>query len=160
MATLVLTSCMTLEGSAWTGTSPGAGNPTVSGTITSAVDFSDHIRQVNINLTRNPVDFTNFGAGGFVENKPGLQNSDLSIDFYGDFATGSNVDAVFGPAAIAGTLLYLDIKPTNSARGTSNPSYVFAVYITSYPPLAQAVGEASMISVGFMQAGKFARLTA
>lgn len=159
MATLVLTSATTLVGTAWTGTAPGPGNPTVSGTITSSTDFSDHIKQVNINLSRAAIEFTNFGSGGFVENKPGLLNADLSIDFYGDYAA-SSIDATFGAALLAGTLYYVDIKPTSAARGTTNPSYVFAVYVASDPVLGQAVGDANMMSIGFMMAGKYARLTA
>ena len=159
MATLVLTSAMTLQGSSWTGTAPGAGNPTASGTVASSTDWSDHIKQVSINLTRANVDFTSFGAGGFVENKPGLAGMDVSISFFNDFVA-SNIDATFGPAAIAGTLLYFDFKATNSARGTGNPSYVCALYVASYPPLAAQVGSAAETSIGFMLAGKYARLTA
>ena len=158
MATLVLTTAMTLQGTAWTGTAPGAANPTVSGTITTTTDWSDHIKAVKVNLSRANVDFTNFGSGAFVENKPGLANADVSIDFFNDFAA-SNVDATFGAAVIANTLLYLDIKPTSSARGTGNPSYVFAVYVSSYPPLGATVGSAAEVTVGFMMAGKYARLT-
>lgn len=157
MSTFVLTTCTTLQGTAWTGTAPGPGNPSVSGTITTTTDWSDHISQVSIDLNRANVDFTNFGSGGFVENKPGLAGFDLTIDFFNDYA--SSVDATFGPAAIAGTLLYFDFKPTSSARGTGNPSYVGAFYIAKYPPIGVQVGNAATSQIGFMTAGKYARLT-
>jgi hypothetical protein len=157
MATFVLTSATTLYGTSWTGTAPGVANPTVSGTITSSTDLSDHIKAVNINLSAVNVDFTNFGSGGFIENKPGLLGVDLSIDFFNDFAA-SNIDSIFGAAAIAKSLIYLDVKPTSSARGSTNPSYVFALYVASYP-IGAAVGSASEATVGFMTAGKYARLT-
>lgn len=151
---------MTLVGTIWTGTAPGAGNPTPSGTIatTLSTDLSDHIKAVKINMSRVDVDFTNFGSGGFVEKKPGLADADISIDFFNDFAA-STVDAIFGAAQLANTLYYLDIKATNSARSTTNPSYVFAVYVSSYPPLGATVGDAAEATVGFMLAGKYARLT-
>jgi hypothetical protein len=151
---------MTLVGTTWTGTAPGAANPTVSGTIatTLSTDLSDHIKAVKINLSRANVDFTNFGSGAFVENKPGLANADVSIDFFNDYAA-STVDALFGAAVIANTLYYLDIKPTSSARGSTNPSYVFGVYVSSYPPLGATVGSAAESTIGFMMAGKYARLT-
>lgn len=158
MATLVLTTTQTTYGTAWTGTAPGAANPTVSGTISGSTDFSDHIKAVKINLTRANVDFTNFGSGAFVENKPGLANADVSIDFFNDWAA-SNVDATFGPAVLANTLVYLDVKATNSARGSTNPSYVFGLYVASYPPLGATVGSAAETTVGFMLAGKYGRLT-
>lgn len=158
MATAVLTSVTTLYGTGWTGTAPGAGNPTPSGTISSSTDLSDHIKQVNINLSRANVDFTNFASGGYMENKPGLMDCDFSIDFYNDWAA-SNIDSIFGAALSAGTLLYFDVKPTSSARGATNPSNVLAVYVKSYPPIGGSVGDAGMANVGFMLAGKWARLT-
>jgi hypothetical protein len=158
MATLVLTTATTLYGTAWTGTAPGPANPTVSGTISSSTDLSASIKQVSINMTRAEVDFTNFGSGAFVETKPGLMKTDLAISFFNDFASGA-ADAIFGPALLNGTLIYLDIKPTSNARGTSNPSYVFACYVASWPPLGQAVGAAAEAQLGLMMAGKFARLT-
>ena len=159
MATLVLTNTMTLYGTAWTGTAPGPANPTVSGTISSTTDFSDHIKQVTMNLNVAMQDFTTFGDGGFISQKPGLKGADITIEFNQDFAA-STVDAVFGAAFLAGTLIYLDIKPTNSARGATNPSYVYACYVSAYPPIAQGVGDRSAVTVGFAVTGTYARLTA
>lgn len=158
MASLVLTSATTLYGTAWSTVAPGPGNPTVAGTITSATDFSDHIKQITMNLNVAMQDFTTFGDGAFIAQKPGLKGADISIDFNQDFAA-STVDAVFGAALIAGTLVYLDIKPTNAARGVTNPSYVYACYVQSYPPIGQTVGDRSAATVGFAVTGTYARLT-
>jgi hypothetical protein len=149
---------MTLAGTAWTGTAPGPANPTVSGTITSTTDFSDHIKQININMNVAMQDFTTFGDGAFISQKPGLKGADLSIDFNQDFAA-SSVDAVFGAAFLAGTLYYLDIKPTSSARGSTNPSYVYAAYVATYPPIGNSVGDRGGVTVGFAVTGTYARLT-
>lgn len=158
MATFVLTTAMTLHGTAWTGTAPGVGNPTVAGTISASTDFSDHIKAVKFDLSAANVDFTNFGSGGYVEQKPGLISADVSIDFFNDFAA-STVDAVLWPLFAARTLTFWDFKPTNSARSATNPSYVFALYIAKYPPGGFTVGSASETSVSFMIAGKHSRLT-
>lgn len=158
MATLVLTNTTTLYGTAFTGTAPGSGNPTVTGTISSSTDFSDHIRQVSLDLSVAMQDFTSFGDGAFVVQKPGLKSADISIEFNQDFAA-SSVDAVFGAAFLAGTLIYLDIKPTSSARSTTNPSYVYACYVAKYPPIGQSVGDRASTSVDFAVTGTYARLT-
>ncbi len=158
MATFVMTDLTVLSGAAWTGTAPGPANPTISGTITSTTDWSDHIKSVSVNLATVGQDFTNMGAGGFVETKPGLISADVSIEFFNDFAA-SEVDAVFGPGLLAKTLFYFDFKPTSSARAATNPSYVVGLYVASYPPLGVAVGDAATASIGFMNAGKYARLT-
>ena len=158
MAVLVLTSASTLYGSSWTGTAPGSGNPTVSGTISSSTDFTDHIRQVTLGMNVAMQDFTTFGDGAFVVQKPGLKSADISIDFNQDFAA-SSVDAVFGAALIAGTLVYLDFKPTSSARGSTNPSYVYAAYVSDYTPLGVSVGDRAGVTVNFAVTGTYARLT-
>lgn len=158
MSTFVMTSGTTLSGTGWTGVAPGAGNPTVSGTISSSTDWSDHIRSVTFNMASANVDFTSMGSAGFVNNKPGLIDADVTIEFFNDFAA-SNVDAIFGAGLLAGTLFYFDFKPTSSARAATNPSYVVGLYVASYPPLGVAVGDAATASIGFMNAGKYARLT-
>lgn len=158
MASLVLVSATTLYGTAWTGTAPGPANPTVSGTITSSTDFSDHIRQVTLGNEVAMQDFTTFGDGAFITQKPGLKSASISIEFNQDFAA-STVDAVFGAAHLAGTLVYLDFKPTSSARGATNPSYVYAAYVSKYPPLGQSVGDRAAATVEFGVTGTYARLT-
>lgn len=159
MASLVLTSATTLYGTSWTGTAPGPANPTVSGTVASSTDFSDHIKQVTLNMNVAMQDFTTFGDGGFISQKPGLLGADISIDFNQDFAA-SSVDATFGAAFLAGTLIYLDVKPTNAARSATNPSYVYAAYVSNYTPIGDAVGNRGAAPVGLSVNGKYARLTA
>lgn len=159
MATLVLTNTTTLYGTAWaSGTAPGPGNPTVSGTLTTILDLSDHIKSITMNLNVAMQDFTTFGDGGFITQKPGLKGADISIEFNQDFAA-SNIDAVFGAGLIAGTLFYIDVKPTSSARSATNPSYIYAVYVAKYPPIAQSVGDRAAASVDFAVTGTYARLT-
>lgn len=158
MATLVLTSAATLWGTGWTGTAPGPANPIVSGTISSSTDLSDHISQVSIDLNAADVDFTNFGSGGYVEKKPGLLGADISIDFFNDFAS-SSIDSLVWTSFAAKSIVYLDVKPTSSARAATNPSYVFALYVAKYPPGGFQIGNAATTQVGFMIAGKYARLT-
>jgi hypothetical protein len=158
MATLVLTDCTLLSGTAWSTTAPGPGNPTVAGTITSSTNFSDHIRQVQLNMSVAMQDFTTFGDGAFVSQKPGLKGADITVEFNQDFAAAA-VDVVFGPAFIAGTLGYWDFKPTSAARSATNPSYVVAAYISSYPVIGQSVGDRASVQVGLSVTGTYARLT-
>jgi hypothetical protein len=158
MAAFVLTSAKTQTGTAWTGTAPGPGNPTVSGTISSAVDRSDHIKQVTINNNVAFQDMTTFGDGAFITQLPGLKGADITIDFNQDFAA-SQVDAIFGAGFLAGTLFYLDIMPTSAARGSTNPSYVYACYVSQYTPIGATVGDRAGVSIPFAVTGSFARLT-
>jgi hypothetical protein len=158
MASFVILNASVSTGTAWTGTAPGAGNPTPSGTISSATDWSDHVRQVTMSEKVAMQDFTTYGDGGFMTQKPGLISADLSIEFNQDFAS-SNVDAVFGVGFLARTLFYLDIKPTSSARGSTNPSRVYAAYVAEYTPVGNTVGDRAGITIPFSVTGTFARLT-
>lgn len=158
MSTLVLTSATTLYGSAWTGVAPGPGNPTVAGTIASSTDFTDHIRQVTLNNNVAMQDFTTFGDGAFTAQKPGLKGADITVEFNQDFAAAS-VDVTFGGVFLAGTLVFLDFKPTSAARAATNPSYVYACYVSAYPPIGQTVGDRAATQIGFAVTGSYARLT-
>ena len=158
MASIVLTSATVLTGTGWTGTAPGPGNPSVSGTISSSTDWSDHVKQVTFSDKVAMQDFTTFGDGAFVTQKPGLKSADISIEFNQDFAS-SSVDAVFGAAQLAGTLLYLDVKPTSASRASTNPSYVYAVYVSDYTPVGNSVGDRASVTISFAVTGTYARLT-
>jgi hypothetical protein len=158
MGTFVLSEATLLAGSAWTGTAPGPGNPTVSGSVASSTDWSDHVEQITFDMAAANIEFTNFGDKGFVSNKPGLLSFDFSVMFQQDVAA-SSVDAIFGAAFLAKTLLYFDIKAASAARGASNPSWVIAAYVAKYPAFGGTVGSKANATIEFMQAGKFARLT-
>lgn len=158
MATLVLTSSTLLTGTSWTGTAPGPGGPTVSGTIASSTDRSDHVKQITLNMNVAMQDFTTFGDGAFISQQPGLKGADVSVEFNQDYAA-SQVDAIFGAGFLAGTLFYLDIKPTSASRGATNPSFVYAAYVASYVPIGQTVGDRAGVTIPFKVTGSYARLT-
>lgn len=160
MATFTLVNAQTTVGTIWTGTAPGPGNPTISGTIasTGSTDFSCWNTKVTINTNVNMVDFSTFCSNGFAETKPGIIKATVSLELSQDFTT-SSVDQVFWPLFINKTLTYLDIKPTSSARSSVNPSYVFAGYVQSYTPLDGAVGDRAMTTIPVEVTGKFDRLT-
>jgi len=80
------------------------------------------------------------------------------IDFFNDFAS-SSIDSLVWTSFAAKSIVYLDVKPTSSARAATNPSYVFALYVAKYPPGGFQIGNAATTQVGFMIAGKYARLT-
>lgn len=158
MAALVLTDAKTIIGVGWTGTGPGSGSPTVSGTVTTDLALNDHIRAVNLSFSAAVVDFTTFADGAYMVEKPGLKSGQLSIEFNNDHAA-ANVDATFGAAILAGTHYYIDIKPTSSARGSTNPSYVVYAWVEEYAPFGQSVGDAATATVTFHVVGTPARLT-
>jgi hypothetical protein len=52
------------------------------------------------------------------------------------------------------------VNPTQSARSATNPSLVFAAYMTQFDFLTAATGEVAEVSVGLQVTGKWAHLIA
>jgi hypothetical protein len=128
MAVFALTSATIQVGTAWTGTAPG-GVAAASGTITSAVNISALVSQVELSLEAEELDFTNFASAGWRQKIGGLQMGTVALTLNQDF-DASVTDAIFG---LGGTLgfgsassLFMDIRPTSAVRSATNPSYVLS----------------------------------
>jgi hypothetical protein len=161
MAVFALTSATLQVGTAWTGTAPG-GTSAASGTISSAVDISSLVNQVELSLEAEELDYTNFASAGWRQKIGGLQMGTVNLTLNQDFAA-SVTDAIFG---LGGTLgfgstssLYMDIRATSSARSATNPSYVLRFLNLGYSPISNGVGELATVSLSFPTTGLIARLT-
>lgn len=161
MAAFVSTSRMTLLGAAWTGTAPGLpGTQTVAGTITSTSDISSYVRSGNASPSAAMLDGTTFSSGGFVVMYPGLKSGDsITFDCLSDFAASTLYPIVQTTLGGLGSLVYLDQKPTSSARSATNPSFVAAAYISAWSPIGGSVGDLSAASLTLTITGAFAYLT-
>lgn len=166
MAAFVNTNRMILLGTAWTGTAPGVGVATPAGTITTPTDISGFVRgggEPSFNAAM--IDDTTFGSLGYTAVIPGLTSGDdLTFDCNSDFAASqlrAIIQTTLGGIARPGTApIYCDIKPTNAARGTANPSFVAACYIKSYKPFQGAVGDRASTQLVLSITGTFTDLTA
>lgn len=161
MAIQVLTNAQIQLATGWTGTAPGLpGTQTVSGTLTSASDISAFVQSVGVETAAAMNDGTTFGTGGFMANYAGLKSGTFTLSVINDYAA-SQLDAIIRTTLGGlGATVYYDVKPTSSARGTSNPSYVGAVILADWKPITTQVGNLSIISVSWQTTGAFATLTA
>ena len=162
MAQFVNTSRMVLLGAAWTGTAPGLpGTQTPAGTITSSSDISSFVRSGNPATKVAMQDGTTFGTGGYMVQYPGIKSGDdLVFEFLSDYAA-SQIDAIVRTTLGGlGSLVYVDLKPTNSARGATNPSFVCAAYISGYTPIGGSVGDMAAGQLTLSITGAFTYLTA
>ena len=159
MAVLALTQGKVLFGTAWTGTAPGApGTQTVSGTVASSTDLSFWGKALSTPEAFEALDASGFGSGGFRNFVPGMAAMSASITFFQDFAAGATY-ATLQAVTLAKTLCYFDVQPVNAARSATNPSLVFACYMTQFDFLTAATGEVPEITVGLQVTGKWAHLT-
>lgn len=160
MAISVLTNATVLLGTTWTGTAPGLpGTQTVSGTIASSSDITSFVQSVGVETSAALQDGTTFGSGGFVAQYAGLKSGTFTLNVINDFAA-SQLDAIIRTTLGGlGATVYYDVKPTSSARGASNPSYVGAVILSDWKPITTQVGNLTVVSISWSTTGQFATLT-
>jgi len=115
--------------------------------LVNGVDFTDHVAQVEVNLTKKSVDTTNFSGGGF-EQTQGLREDTFTITFQQDFAA-AEVDATLYPLYNAGTEFTVEVRPTTGARSATNPGYVGTCILLNYDPLTGKPGQLSESKVKF-----------
>lgn len=167
MAAFVITSKMTLLGTAWTGTAPGLpGTQTISGTITSTSDISTFVRGGGEPGWKTAMESTtNEGSGGYSAVIPGITTGDDLVFECNSDQAASQLDVIvrttLGGVSRAGSVpVYVDIKPTNAARSVTNPSFVAAVFISAWSPFAGSVGGVAIGRLTLTTTGAFGQLTA
>jgi hypothetical protein len=164
VAVFALTNALVQVGVAWTGTAPG-GTATPSGTIATPIDISPMVTSVELTFESDELDHTSMSSGGFRQKITGLATGNISLTINQDFAA-SQGDALFGLGGTVGwnpgqsTPYYIDVRPTASARGATNPSYVAAWVSTTYQPVTGSVGDLAVITLQLPLTGRVARLTA
>jgi hypothetical protein len=148
-----------LAGTAWTGTAPG-GTAVPSGTITTASDLSPFTKSVDYSIEVATNETTTFGSAGFVTRLTGLRSASVSLTFNQDFAASQLDQIIWTTFGGLGASIFLDIKATNAARSTTNPSFVCNALITELMPLTGGVGDTAEFSVSWEITGRYERLTA
>lgn len=110
-----------------------------------AVDFSDHVSSVEINLAKDEVETTNFGGAG-RERVHGLKDDQFVINFQQDFDAAS-VDATLWPLYDTEVEFPVRVRPTSAVKSATNPEYTGTCILLEYQPLAGDVGSLSETSV-------------
>lgn len=121
----------------------------------NAVDLSDHVRQVTINVEGEELEDTAMGDT-FRSRLGGLKSWSLDLEFNQNFAA-SEVDATVWP--IFGTVVAVVIKPTSSAISATNPAYSGSVLVNAYTPVSGSVGDLATTSVSWPGSGALTRGT-
>ena len=125
-------------------------------TMANAVDLSDHVESVEVNVNVEDVDVTAMGATA-REHLAGLRDDAITLNFYQDFAA-AKVDATFWPL-IGSTPFTVVITPVNAAVSSTNPSFTASCILLTYSPLAGSIGEANKTSISLPCNGAIVRAT-
>lgn len=124
----------------------------------NAVEFTDHISSVEIDVTKDEIDTTSFSGGGH-ERAAGLQDNKFKLNFQQDFAV-NEVDATLYPLWNNETEFFVAVRPVTAVVSATNPEFYGTCILLDYSPLNGKVGELSETSVEFpVQRGTFTRDT-
>ncbi len=113
----------------------------------NSVNLSDHVSSVEINLSKDEVETTNFSGQG-RERVAGLKDDNFVINFQQDFAA-SQVDSVLYPLWNNETEFPIEVRPTSSSASATNPKYTGTCVLLEYQPLSGSVGDLSETEVTF-----------
>ena len=120
-------------------------------------NLSDHAQKVGLNFQWEDLDATTFGQTAHVR-RAGLQDGTLDITFLNDYQA-ANLDSIMFALA-GGAPVAFEVRPTSSARSTSNPAYLGNIAILNWKPISGDVGKLVAVDVSFPTSGLSTRATA
>jgi len=120
-------------------------------------DLSAHADKCEVSIEVEDKDATTFASLGWKEVLGGLKSGKLDASFKQDPAVGS-LDSLMWP--LLGTVVPFEVRLSNTARSTSNPSYTGNVLVTGWKPISGSVGDMASTDVSFPTSGAVSRLTA
>jgi hypothetical protein len=115
-------------------------------------DFSDHMREAAVNAEFAEVDLTAFGAD-FSEMGVGLGTATMEFEVFQDFASNS-IDQNLWPIFINKTAVVITVRSAAAAVSATNPKYTMTGRLTTYSPISGAKGDASMVTLTFVNASQ------
>lgn len=121
----------------------------VSG-VFNAVDLSDHISEITVNMSAEDLDATAMGATSKAH-AVGLRDDSIEVTFLQDYAA-SKVDATLAPLVSTTAGFSIVVKPVATTVSSTNPSYTMTALLFDYTPIDASVGEISKPKVKFMPA--------
>jgi len=127
--------------------------------LINSVDLTDHLKDVTLTYEADEIDATSSGSS--VTHKAfiaGLKSWKIDATIQQDYAA-AKTDATLFPLLGAAAFPVL-LKPVNAAVGATNPSFAGNCILTSYPPMAGAVGELATVKITLKGTGALTRATA
>lgn len=113
--------------------------------LLGGVDFSDHTREVHVELSADDVDITAMGAGGKTH-LAGLRDDKITLSMYSDFSA-TKIDAVLRPVFYNAGTITCWVAYNGSTAAATNPFFGGTFQLLTYTPIGGAVGDASMTPV-------------
>lgn len=119
-------------------------------TSINAVDLSNHVKSVTLNVDVDQLDSTGMGAtSNYKSFIGGLKAGTLTIEFMDDFAASQVNTTLFTQL---GNVVAFDVRADAGARSATNPSYTGSVLIATWN-MGGKLGDLAGKSVTFPTSG-------
>tara|TARA_R110000822_G_scaffold8871_4_gene34986 strand:- start:198 stop:608 length:411 start_codon:yes stop_codon:yes gene_type:complete len=117
----------------------------------NSVDLSDACARAELVLNSAEVETTDFGSAGWTEVIGGLKSGALTMDFHSDFGV-AGVSTTFQD--LIGTVVTFEVIAGGTTASATTPAYSGSILISSFTPVAGAVGDLATFSVTFPTTGE------
>lgn len=124
--------------------------------LVNAVDLSDHVRSVTIDLGAKMLDDNAMGDT-FESFAAGIQTWKVDVEFVQDYASGK-IDATLFPL-IGAAAFAVVVNPVNAANSATNPAYTGNAVLSSYGAITGKHGDLLGAKASFASAGAMTRVT-
>src|SRR3989304_4716983 len=118
--------------------------------VVNAVDLSDHVAEIVVNMSAEDLDATAMGAQSRAH-AVGLRDDRMEVTFRQDYAA-AKVDATLSGLVSSSTGVTVVAKPDSGAVSATNPSYTMTALLFDYQPMSGAVGGIQDTEVVFLPA--------
>jgi hypothetical protein len=146
------------------GTAPGTTSAPTGCTLSSASDISAYVTQIDQSVSVDTQDVTTFGSGGYQAFVTGLKSGQLNLTLLNDYAASAlnQLIGLNGSVRAVGStsVIYVEVRPTSSARSATNPGFVCAALNIGFSTFSAQVGQLPMANWKVQVTGGFAELTA
>lgn len=128
--------------------------------VLASTDISTYVSSVSLNTSLDVVETTTMGSTARTR-IAGLADNAITLEFSQDFASGALEQLIYPSDALSkiGTAVAMEVRPTSSAVGATNPKYTFNALITEWQPVSGAVGELATVSVTWPISGAITKAT-
>lgn len=117
--------------------------------LINGTDLSDHVRNVDVPLTKDQVEDTGLNGPGLHTYIPGLASERFVITFANDFDAGS-VYATLYPLYRDESVFEVAVNPLEGATSDTNPAWTANCQLFDYDPINAAVGALAETQITFI----------
>lgn len=144
------------------GTAPGGASAPTGCSLTTPSDISAWVTGVEVGPDIATVDSTTFGSGGYTTMVAGLKSATASIAIINDYAASAPnaLIGMNGSVVAVGGQGFLEVRPTSSARGATNPGFVCKFINNGWRSFNASVGGLPTVTWNVTIIGGYAELVA